>query len=298
MELIRAATLTVSDITRSKGLYCEWLGYNEVENGTISSTLAQSWDTPNTAGQPYCVLQPKSGADVFIRMIEQPTVKGYKALNSYGWAAIEICNQDTIAVNEIMEKSPFEIIGPPQPLDGMPYIFPMQVKGPDDEIVYLTQFKKRHLETYDLPEAKSLIDRMFILVLACSDMDKSGEWLTENLLIDQSPPMSLIYTLINRAFDLPDDDKHTIATLQHERDVFLEIDQLPKQGVDRVRHDGMLPPCAALASIRHPEFDKIDAINKNQWISPPAIYDGPIYKGKRAATLKAPDDTLIEIIEA
>jgi len=298
MELIRAATLTVSDLDRSRKLYCDWLNYSAVETGTISPELAQSWDTPKTAGAPYCVLKPESGADIFIRMIQQPGVEGYKALTSYGWAAIEICNQDTLAVNDIMEKSPFEIVGPPQPLDGLPYIFPMQVKGPDREIVYLTEFKERHMEAYDLPEAGSLIDRMFILVLACSDLEKSGAWLSKHLAVDQGPPMDLIYTLINTAFDLPENDKHTIATLQHERDVFLEIDQYPKEAIERPRHNGMLPPCTALASFRHPEFDKLETINRDLWIKPPAVYEGPVYNGKRAATLKAPDGTLIEIIEA
>lgn len=298
MELIRAATLTVSDIARSSSLYCDWLNYSEIESESISLALAQSWGTPNTAGKPYCILQPQSGADVFIRMIEQPRVQGYKALTSYGWAALEICNQDTLAVNEIMEKSPFEIIGLPQALDGLPSIFPMQVKGPDEEIVYLTEFKERKMESYDLPEARSLIDRMFILVMACSDLEKSGAWLSKHLLIDQGPPMDLIYTLINNAFGLPEDDKQTIATLQHECDVFMEIDQYPKEAIDRPRQDGMLPPCAALASFRHPEFDRLDAINKDLWITPPAVHDGPVYSGKRAATLKAPDGTLIEIIEA
>jgi hypothetical protein len=298
MELIRAATLTVSNIERSKKLYCEWLNYTEVEAGHISTSLAQSWGTPNTAGKPFCVLRPQSEAQVYVRMIEQPTVNEYKALNSYGWAAIEICNQDTLAVNEIMEKSPFEIIGVPQALDGLPSIFPMQVKGPDQEVVYLTEFKERKMESYDLPEAHSLIDRMFILVMACSDLDKSGAWLSKHLRIDQGPPMDLIYTLINDAFGLPEDDKQTIATLQHERDVFLEIDQLPAQAINRPKHEGMLPPCAALASFRHPDFDALDEINKDLWITSPAIYDGPIYNGKRAATMKAPDGTLIEVIDA
>ena len=71
MELIRAATLTVSDLARSQDLYCEWLGYNQVDQGTIGTSLAQSWDTPKTAGKPFCILQPKSGAEVYIRMIEQ-----------------------------------------------------------------------------------------------------------------------------------------------------------------------------------------------------------------------------------
>jgi len=298
MELIRAATLTVSDLARSRKLYSEWLNYKEIETGHVPLDLAKSWGAPQTSGQAYCVLQPESGAKAYIRLIEQPSVPEYKALKSYGWAAIEICNQDTLAVNARMETSPFEIIGPPQVLDGLPAIFPMQVKGPDKEIVYLTEFKERHLESYDLPQAESLIDRLFILVMACSDLKKSGDWLVKHLKIEQGPPMDLIYTLINTAFDLPENDTHTIATLQHGRDVFIEIDQMPEDAISRPCHDGMLPPCAAIASFIHPEFDTLLEVNKGLWIVPPAKYSGAVYDGKRAGTLRAPDGTLIEVIEA
>ena len=37
--------------------------------------------------------------------------------------------------------SPFEIIGPPREIDGVPAIYPLQVRGPDEEIVYLTQIR-------------------------------------------------------------------------------------------------------------------------------------------------------------
>jgi len=296
MRLMRAATLTVSDITYSQSLYCDWLDYDCVEQGVISNDLAASWGAPKTAGCPYVVLQPASGADVFIRLIEQPSVAEYEALRTYGWAAIEICNQDTLNVNTRMENSPFEIIGPPKELDGMPAIFPMQVKGPDKEIIYLTEIRA-DLEAYDLPRAESLIDKLFILVMACSDMETTGAWLEKHLLIEKGRSMEIIYSMINKAFDLPADTKHAISTLKHERDVFLEIDEYPEGVIARKMHEDMLPPCGAIGSFIHPEFEKLMDININHWITPPVIRQGALYKGKRVGTLRDPDGTLIEMIE-
>lgn len=297
MRLIRAATLTVADLNRSQSLYCDWLDYDCVESGIVGEHLAQSWGAPKTEGQKYSVLQPASKANVYIRLIEQPPVPNYQALRTYGWAAIEICNQDTVAVNERIQKSPFDIIGPPKELDGMPAIFPMQVKGPDQEIVYLTEIRD-DLEEYDLPRANSFIDKLFILVMACRDIRTTGQWLTKHLLIDKGQDIEIIYTMINQAFGLPMNTKHPINTLKHERDVFLEIDTYPEQAIDRPQHNGMLPPCAAIGSFIHPQFDKLMEINEPFWLTPPQQYNGTIYKGKRAATLRSPDGTLIEIIEA
>lgn len=297
MRLMRAATLTVSDLQHSKSLYCDWLDYDCIEEGNVSKELAASWGTPKTAGRPFVVLQPASMAEVYIRLIEQPDVKGYKPLRTYGWAAIEICNQDTLSVNTRMERSPFEIIGPPKELDGMPAIFPMQVKGPDEEIVYLTEIRD-DLEAYDLPRAESLIDKLFILVMACSDMEASGAWLEKHLLVEKGRSMEIVYSMINNAFNLPTHTKHALATLKHERDVFLEIDAYPEQTTPRKSHEQMLPPCAAIGSFIHPEFERLMDINKDNWITPPVARQGVIYKGKRSGTLCDPDGTLIEMIEA
>lgn len=297
MHLIRATTLTVADLVTSRDLYCDWLDYTCVETGQVSDALAKSWGAPKTAGCAYVVLQPASKREIYIRLIEQPAVPEYKPLRSYGWAAIEICNQDTLAVNERMERSPFKIIGPPRELDGMPAIFPMQVEGPDQEIVYLTEIRD-DLAEYDLPRAQSLIDSLFILVLACSDMEATGAWMQKHLVIDKGRSIELIYSMINNAFNLPSDRKHTIATLKHGRDVFLEIDQYPEATIARPTHEGMLPPCAAIASFRHPDFEAVMDANEGHWVSPPTIRQGIIYNGKRVGTLRDPDGTLIEMIEA
>jgi len=296
MHLIRAATLTVSQIGIAVDHYCRWLNYEIVETGTVPKELADSWDAPKTAGQNYAVLRPSSKTSVFLRLIEQPPRRDYKPLRTYGWAAIEICTQDTQIVNARMIDSPFEIIGPPKTLDGLPTILPMQVKGVNGEIVFLTQIKDEHPEV-GLARADSLIDRLFILVMACEDMASTCNWLESHLLLHQAEKMEINYTMINKAFGLPDGSKHKLRTLKHEQNIFLEVDQYPVHAQTRRSHAGMLPPAFAIASFIHPNFTSICDVNEKNWIKPPQQQHGTIYNHNRSATLKTPEGALIEIIE-
>ena len=293
MKLLRSATVTVSDIERSADLYASYFDYNLVERGTVPQDLADSWGAPKSAGMNYVIMQPSSGAEIYIRFVEQPDIEGFKALRSYGWNAIEICVEDVLAANERMENSPFEIIGPPREIEGLPAIHPMQVKGPDDEIVYLTQIKS-DLPAFDLPRAESPIDKLFILVIGCSDMRASNKWMEEHVGVEMGRDMEIVYTMLAKAYDLPEQDMHVISTMIHGRDVFLELDQYPPAAIDRPHHDGMLVPGCSIGTLWHPDFDSL----KGPWITEPVVRDGPIYKGKRAGTMKGPDGTLVEIVEA
>ncbi|MEL6691802.1 MAG: hypothetical protein AAFQ12_02055 [Pseudomonadota bacterium] len=292
MKLLRAATVTVSDLNRTKGLYSEYFDYTVVEEGTIGAVLADSWQTPKSAGQPYAVLQPSSGAEIYLRFIEQPPVEGFKALRSYGWNAIEICVQDVMAVNARMLDSPFEIIGPPNKIPGLDAIHPMQVKGPDEEIVYLTQIND-DLPEYNLPRAGSLIDKLFILVMGNSDMDRAAAWMKEKCGLSFGREMEIPYTMIAKAYGTPLDELHRICTLIHDKDVFLELDQYPDEAISRPRHDGMLVPGCAIGTMFHTDFESLPG----PWLTEPTIRNGEIYKGKRVGVLKDPDGTLIEMVE-
>ena len=114
--------------------------------------------------------------------------------------------------------------------------------------------------------------------------------------LEKSQSVAIIYSMINAAFGLPVDTKHKLATLKHGRDVFLEIDDLPDQASPRPRHDGYLAPCVAIGSFIHPNFTELETVNKNDWITSPAVYNSIVYDGKPAATLKAPDGTLVELV--
>jgi hypothetical protein len=272
--------------------YAAWLDYQPVERGVVDEALAASWGTPAALGQPYAICRPASGADVFLRFVAGIAPPEYRPLRSHGWAAIEICVQDTLAVHARLGQSPFEIIGPPRELDGMPAIFPMQVKGPDGEIVYLTEIRD-DLPECDLPRARSLVDQLFIAVLACSDLRASMNWFERVLGIAGGAEIAITYTMLAKAFDLPITQKHRIATGLHERDCFLEFDQYPPQAVARPCRPGALPPGVALITLGVPSLDAIPG----DWIEPPRARPGIIYGNRRAGTLRAPDDTLIEIVE-
>ncbi|MEM9837781.1 MAG: hypothetical protein AAF830_01365 [Pseudomonadota bacterium] len=292
MKLLRAATLTVSDLQRSTDLYAKYFDYSIVEDGELSSDLAESWGTPASAGCKMTVMQPSSEADIFIRFVEQPPVDGFKALRSYGWNAIEICVADVLAANERMLNSPFEIIGPPREIDGLPAIYPMQVKGPDEEIVYLTQIRD-DLPAFDLPRAATLIDKLFILVMGCSDMDAANEWMAKHCGLDMGRDMEIVYTMLAKAYGTSEEELHRISTMVHDRDVFLEVDQYPVAAIVRPRHNGMLVPGCAVGTLWHPDFDSLPG----PWITPPVVREGVIYKDKRTATMSGPNGTLIEMVE-
>ena len=296
MKLIRAATLSVADLDRSIDLYTSWLDYRVEERGAVRPELAEGWGCPNAAGRSSAVLRSASGHDVFLRFVETDPHPEFVPLRTYGWAAIEICVQDVLQAHERMQSSPFEIIGPPREIEGLDAIHPMQVKGPDGEIVYLTEIRD-DLPDFDLPRAETLIDRLFILVMACSDMNASLDWIAEHIgLRIGRRRMEIVYTMIAKAFGLPEEDLHAISTMVHERDVFVELDQLPDIATARPQHRGSLPPGVAIGTFWHPDFDAVDASCRGEWITPPAAHDSLVYGGKRAGTVRAPDGTLIEVV--
>lgn len=292
MKLLRAATLLVADPDATAARYREWLDYSVVEEGTVPDDLAASWGAQAAAGRRFVVAQPASGADVFLRFVEGEPHPDYRPLRTHGWAAIEICVQDVLAANARMERSPFEIIGPPREIEGLPAIYPMQVKGPDGEIVYLTQIRS-DLPAYDLPRAGAPIDKLFIVVLACSDLKASIAWFVEHVKLELGREMDIVYTMLANSFGLPVEDLHTIATVIHGRDVFLEFDQYPPQATPRPVRPGELPSGISLCTLKHPEFDSVSG----PWLTPPVRREGPVYGGGRVGTLRAPDGTLVEIVE-
>lgn len=291
MQLLRSATLTVEDADAAARRYREFMDYRAIEEDEVSRDLAASWGAPKSAGRRMIVLQPASGAPIFLRLVEGKRRSDYRPLRTFGWAAIEICVADVLAVHERMKSSPFEVIGPPRALSGLPTIHPMQVRGPDDEIVYLTEIRG-DLPEYDLPRAASVIDKLFICVLACSDMGKSMAWFEREVGLSPGRVIDIEYTMLAAAFGTPKERLYSIVTMTHERDVFLELDQYPEMAAQRASDDGALPPGPSIVTFLVPDFDRIGG-----FIAPPVRREGPLYAGGRSGTLRAPDGALVEIVE-
>lgn len=295
MKMLRAATLTTPDPDATARFYQQWLGYEVVESGPVDPGLADSWGAPGVVGRRQVVCRPASGAPLFLRFVQSERPADYRPLRTFGWAAIEICVSDVLVVHARMMQpdSPFEVIGPPRRLDGMPMIHAMQVKGPNDEIVYLTQIEDDP-PGMRLPRAESLIDRLFILVMACSDLTASKAWVEAALGVQTTPTMEITYTMLARAFDLPVDRKHPIAMGLHDGDGFLELDQYPEAATPRPRASSDLFPGVAMTTFAHPDLSTVQAA----WATPPSARDGVIYGGRPAGTLIGPDGTVIELVQA
>lgn len=289
MNLLRAATLTVASVGEAVERFERWMGYRCVERGPLDAALAEAWGAPASAGRPSAVLQPASGAPVYLRFVESDPVPDYLPIRTHGWAAIEICVQDVLETAARMEASPFQIIGPPNRIAGLPTIHPMQVRGPDAETIYLTQIDNDP----SLPTAASPIDRLFILVLACQDMRATANWFADRLRFTNGAPAAIRYSMIAKAFDLPITDLHEITTASHEGQIFLEFDQYPAAATQRPQHPGALPPGVAICTIFHPEFASL----KLDWLSPPAVRDGAITNGRRSGVVRTPEGALLEIVD-
>lgn len=292
MTLLKCATHVVGDIDDAIARYERWMEYRTVEQGQVPADLAAAWAAPASAGRRYAVLQPASGAAVFLRFVEGDPVPEYAPIRTYGWAAIELCVTDVEAVNEKMLQSPFEVIGPPKPLDGFATVKPMQVRGADQETVYLTQILQPGPDT-GLPEPKSLVDRPFIMVLACPDLRKTAQWVKDVLGLSMINPVAIRYSMIEKAFGLPETAKTELTTARGGGQVFLELDQYPEAATERPRHAGALPPGVAITTMLYPDFDRLEG----HWASAPVVREGAVYGGKRSGVLVTPEGALLEVVE-
>lgn len=292
MTLLKCATHVVADIPAAIERYESWMEYRLVDRGFVAEDLAAAWQAPASAGRPYAVLQPASGEAVFLRFVEGDPVPGYAPIRSYGWAAIELCVTDVEAVNARMLASPFEVIGPPKALDGFATVKPMQVRGADLETVYLTEILQPGPDT-GLPRPRSLIDRPFIMVLACPDLRKSAQWVKDVLGLPVIDPVAIRYSMINLSFGLDEEARTELVTAKGGGQVFLELDQYPAEARARPCHPGSLPPGVAITTILHPDFARFEG----HWASPPTVREGPLYGGRRTGVLLTPEGALLEVIE-
>jgi hypothetical protein len=290
---LRCATLVVQDVDATTERYTQWFDYSVVEQGIVTTSLAASWLSPGSTGKKYTVLQPLSGASVFLRFVEGHDVPDYQPLRSYGWVATEICVQDVEAVNERMLRSPFKIIGPPELLDGFTTVKPMQVRGPDNEIVYLTQILVDG-SSHGLPTVDSLIDRPFIMVLACSALRDSIAWVDKVFGLSISNPIKIKNSMLSPAFGMGPDEKHELCIVKGAGQTFLELDQLPEGATVRPQYVDELPPGVAITTMTFPDFERLSGY----WVVPPVIRGGVIYEGRRVGLLQTPDGALLEVLEA
>ncbi|MFZ5748489.1 MAG: VOC family protein [Pseudomonadota bacterium] len=293
---IAATTASVPDLDTAVACYTRHLGYRVVEQGVVAADLAASWGTPATAGARCCTMQASGERDTFVRLVEGPAIPGYRPLTSFGWNAFEIIVDDVDALAERLADSPFEIIGPPKPLQFMPSIVAMQVVGPGGECLYFTM-ESGDRDTSILPPPSGFIGRTFIVVCAGPDFTAMLRWYVDHFALRERPVRQSKVDIVQRAQGLSHD--HTIelsAIGMRQRGNLLELDGYPHGpamiAAQRMRHDGMLPPGNALVTLEVEDLDAVASLA----IAPPASRTGAVYGGRRACTLIGPAGELLELV--
>ncbi len=272
--------------------YHDVLGMRVIEQGVLADDLAKSWNCPDSAGAPMAVLQPVSGADCFIRLVEQPDHPDFKPTNTYGWAAYELTVEDVFGWPGRLEGSGFDIIGPPKEIEGLPFFVPMQVLGTGREMAYLNEVRE-DTPSSDLPKARSLTDHIFIVILATPERARTVEWYRDRLHLTVGDTYTLEYSMINDAFGKAAGTLSDITMVQNDRLPIVEVDDYPEEATTRPCHAGMLPPGNALVTLA---VESLDAIQL-EWIASPKLRDDAPYLGRRSATAFGPAGELLELIE-
>jgi catechol 2,3-dioxygenase-like lactoylglutathione lyase family enzyme len=289
---ILCGTATVPDLDAALLDYRDTLGLTLVERGALEPGLAASWDAPANASSRYAVLQPASGTQSFLRLIEQPIPADFVPVRTYGWAAFEITVQDVFGWSARLADSGFDIVGPPKEIPGLPYFVAMQMLGRGKEMIYLNEVRSNS-PTNDLPPAQSPVDHIFIVILACADRPQVLDWYRDRVKLDIGEDYTIPYTMISKAFGLPDDHLSTITMAQKGRMPIVEIDGYPEEATARPGDPERLPPGNAMVTLAVDDLDALDL----DWITPPVARPGALYAGRRAASVRGLAGELLELVE-
>ena len=293
LRRIRIATVSTPDVEASAKLYSDSFDYRTAETGTVPAALAASWGAPGTAGNRYTLMYSAGDPEVYIRLVEGKMPPGYRAMTSFGWNSIEIVVDDIEDVYARMLKSPFTILDRPLPLDGYPSIIAMQVKGPSEEVFYLTMQAGDRSKS-SLPDPKAPVGRPFIAVLAGPDMETMLDWYEAQFALARRRVMETPIKILQNAQGLPSDHLFAMGTMGlAEHGNIIEFDEFPQQAGPRHRIEGHLPPGNAMFSFGVADLDAIHL----PFITPPTSPGGLAYGEGRTATVCGPAGELIELLE-
>lgn len=294
LSAILVVTLVVADLDSTRSAYVDWLDYRVAAAGHVSPELAASWAASAAAGSRYVLLQPASGADAWLRVIERPHAAGYRAMHSTGWTANEILVEDPIDLAARFTKttSPFKVVGPPAPLGSNGKVIAMQAIGPAGELNYFTRIPPEG-GTFIKTPAASRIDRTFIAVVGGRSMESMRAFYRDALGMTTLDPYPSAVQVVNEARGLPADHQMRLSVVPISPASILELDEYPSDTVDRVVPAGDLPAGMAMVSFLVDSLDSRTLV----WRAAPQTRDEPPYSGRRAAVVVGAAGEWIELIE-
>ena len=290
---ITAVTFAVRDLPASESAFRDWLGYRTVASGHVPAELTSIWDAPQAAGRRFVVMEPESGEPVFLRLLEAPAVADWAPLRTFGWNAAELHVQDVQGLAKRLRDSPFTIIGAPRDLLKNGAAIAMQVRGPADEVLYLTELNGKGMRrTYG--EALSPVGRVFIAVLGAREHAASMEFYERQCrrLYDRG---EFPIRVLANAFRLdPETAKFNMASAVMAETFRIEIDDYPDSATTRPVSTGDIPPGMSMVTVR---VDSIEQCGL-ELLTPAAVAPYlPPYGGARISLAVGPSGEWLELVE-
>ncbi len=292
LKEIAIITISVTNLNSVEEAYTEYLGYETVERGAVSEELAELWQAPDMTEKNYVLMRPSKMAPVYLRFVENDPVESYAPMQTYGWNAFELVVKSPDALVPHLENSPFEVLGPPKdlyPSEGSPRV--MQVRGPADEIIYMTRpAGGAKMGTYE----DTFVGRSFIVVGGGPKMSKLQNYYSENYGMPVAPAQDYAITIISRLNDKPLDTTYGLSVVPLPSGSLIELDEYPKFMRPRETKPGSIPPGIASVSFTANELDLV----KVEWISEPRPISAMPYNGRRVGLVQGAAGEWIELIEA
>lgn len=245
---VRAVTIVCPDLDAATGPYSTYLDYRAVERSRVGPELAAAWGAPAVAGCRFAVLEPASGADTYIRFVEVPGAAAYAPCSAWGWHALELTVSDCDAATTRLEQGPFRILGDPKDLsfaDGA--LRASQLLGPCGEVLYLTEVRGP-VPGYELPVARALIDRVFIMVLHGASAQSGLRWYSQTFGNAASETMAVPIEFMAELHGLDPSYPYRIGTLTLAPGFYFELDDTPAHLGARPHPAGGLPPGIAMVT--------------------------------------------------
>ena len=281
------STLNTSSYEKCVAAYCNFLEQKVHLETQLSAIESESWGAAHLRGNRVAWLENDLG-EPWLRIIEDQSAKSLEPFSSYGWLSLEICVEDVDVIHRNLRNSPFKIIGPPANLDISPDIRAMQVIGPANEILYLTQVKAS-VPGFDLPFARCLVDRLFIPVLLAENREHALNTYTA-FPCTTAMSFETKITVINRYLDFPACKRHPVSTIQLAGKNLIEIDEVvgleSRAGAKHLENEGITVMTFALR-----DFNSLTDPSERY-----KVPSGP-FAGKSAILVRGSSNEIIELME-
>ncbi len=293
LRRIEIATLCVSDISICISAYTNLLDYQVIDEGQLPQSLAAAWSTPDMTGMPYALLQPSSGAEVYLRFIETGRTGGYWPPVTQGWIATEILTTDPDALLEKLQGSAFTHIGGPGDLYPHPKSArALQMAGPAGELMYFTRILPGG-SRFGLHGAKTFVDRPFIMVTGGTSMDETHGFYGGVLGLRVTEPSAFVIGQMSRVLGVDPRTAYPVSLARIPgRSFLIELEELPPYIERRHVPEGQLPEGLAMVSFASAPLDELNLIYRAE----PRRIDIPPYNGRKVAVIEGPAGEWLELI--